>query len=188
MLFRETPIPGVRLIDLEKRSDSRGFFARVLCRQEMDFKGLTLDLQQINNSLSVASGVMRGMHYQLPPAAEVKIVRCIRGALLDVALDLRPDSPTFGKWFGAELSMENRTMMYIPKGCAHGFFTLQGNTEALYFVDSAYAPELERGVRYDDPRFGIAWPAAPGEVSLKDRSWPDFDPVWHGVELLAGLL
>ncbi len=187
MIFRETPIVGARLIDLEKRGDSRGFFARVFCRQEMAGQGLVADILQINTSLSVQKGTLRGMHYQLAPAAEVKIVRCIRGALYDVIVDLRPDSPSFGAWFGAELSAENRTMLYVPKGCAHGFLTLEENTEAFYLVDSAYAPDLERGLRYDDPRFAITWPAEPVEVSDKDRAWPDFDPQWHGVERLRGL-
>ncbi|OLN24914.1 dTDP-4-dehydrorhamnose 3,5-epimerase [Desulfovibrio sp. DV] len=187
MVFRETPVAGARLIDLEKRGDDRGFFARVFCRKEMANQGLVSDILQINTSLSVQKGTLRGMHYQLAPSAEVKIVRCIRGALFDVVLDLRPDSPSFCRWFGAELSAENRTMMYVPKGCAHGFLTLEENTEAFYLVDSAYAPDLERGVRYDDLQFGIVWPAAPAEVSQKDRSWPDFDPAWHGVEQLRGL-
>jgi len=187
MLFRETPVAGARLIDLEKRGDARGFFARVFCRKEMSDQGLVADILQINTSLSAQKGTLRGMHYQLAPSAEVKIVRCIRGALFDVVLDLRPDSPTFGKWFGAELSAENRTMMYVPKGCAHGFLTLEDDTEAFYLVDSAYAPDLERGVRFDDPRFGIVWPAEPVEVSEKDRNWPDFEPGWHGVERLRGL-
>jgi dTDP-4-dehydrorhamnose 3,5-epimerase len=188
MLFQPTPITGAYLIDLEKRGDDRGFFARVFCREEFASHNLSMDLLQINTSLSERKGTLRGMHYQLAPSAETKVVRCIRGALYDVILDLRPDSPTFGQWFGAELSAENRTMMYAPKGCAHGFITLAESTEAFYLVDSLYAPSLERGVRFDDPRFGITWPIAPTEVSEKDRGWPDFDPQWHGVETLRGLL
>lgn len=188
MLFTEAPVAGVYLIDLEKRGDDRGFFARVFCRNEFIAKGLSPDMVQINTSLSVQKGILRGMHYQLAPGAEVKVVRCIRGALYDVVLDLRPDSLTFGKSFGAELSAENRTMMYVPKGCAHGFITLAENTEAFYLVDNVYAPDLERGVRYNDPRFGIVWPATPTEISQKDQNWPDFDPQWHGVDALRGLL
>ena len=134
---------------------------------------------QVNNSLSAQKGTLRGMHYQLAPRAETKLVRCIRGALYDVILDLRPDSPTFGQSFGAELSAENRRMMYVPKGFAHGFITLADDAEAFYFVDESYAPEQERGVRWDDPRFGIAWPIAPAVLSDKDRGHRDFDPAWH---------
>jgi len=134
---------------------------------------------QVNNSLSAQKGTLRGMHYQLAPRAETKLVRCIRGALYDVILDLRPDSPTFGQSFGAELSAENRRMMVVPKGFAHGFITLADDTEAFYFVDEFYAPEQERGVRWDDPRFAISWPLAPVVLSDKDREHRDFDPAWH---------
>ena len=127
---------------------------------------------QVNNSLSARKGTLRGMHYQLAPKAETKVVRCIRGALYDVILDLRQGSPTFGQSFGAELSAENRRMMYVPKGFAHGFFTLTDDTEAFYFVDEFYAPERERGIRWDDPRFAIAWPAQPAVLSEKDRGLP----------------
>ncbi len=188
MRFTTTPVVGAHLIDLEKRGDERGFFARVFCRDEFKDHGLSADIVQINTSLSAQKGTLRGMHYQLAPSAETKVVRCIRGALFDVVLDLRPDSPSYGQWFGAELSAENRTMMYVPKGCAHGFLTLTDNTEAFYLVDNVYAPSLERGVRYDDPRFGIVWPDVPLEISQKDRGWPDFDPEWHGVDALRGLL
>jgi dTDP-4-dehydrorhamnose 3,5-epimerase len=119
------------------------------------------------------------MHYQLHPKAETKLVRCIGGALLDVILDLRPESPSFGKSFAAELSADNRRMMYVPKGFAHGFYTLAPNSEALYFVDEFYAPETERIVRYDDPKFAIAWPGKPKVISDKDRSARDFDPSYH---------
>jgi dTDP-4-dehydrorhamnose 3,5-epimerase len=159
MIFSETPLPGAYLIDLEKRGDARGFFARAFCRNEF-----------------AEHGTLRGLHYQLAPAAEVKLVRCLAGALYDVILDLRPDSPSFGRWFGAELSAENRRMMYVPRGFAHGFLTLSENCEALYLVSAFYAPELERGVRWNDPRFAIEWPAAPDFISDKDRDRPDFDP------------
>jgi dTDP-4-dehydrorhamnose 3,5-epimerase len=134
---------------------------------------------QVNNSLSAQKGTLRGMHYQLAPKAETKLVRCIRGALYDVILDLRPDSPTFGKSFGAELSAENRRMMYVPKGFGHGFVTLTDDTEAFYFVDEFYGPEQERGVRWNDPRFAISWPIEPVVISDKDRGHRDFDPAWH---------
>ena len=179
MIFTETPLKGAYLIDLERRGDDRGFFARAFCAREFAEHGLVDRFVQANNSLSARQGTLRGMHYQLAPRAETKMVRCIRGALYDVILDLRRDSPTFGQSFGAELSAENRRMMYVPRGFAHGFFTLTDDAEALYFVDEVYAPEYERGVRWDDPRFAIAWPGAPAVLSDKDRSWRDFDPAWH---------
>lgn len=174
MKFTETPIQGAWVIDLQKRGDERGFFARVFCENEFAEHGLTKHFVQVNNSLSAEPGTLRGMHYQLPPKAETKVVRCIRGALFDQILDLRQGSPSFGVAFGIELSAENRTMLYVPKGCAHGFLTLQPDTEAFYFVDEFYAPELERGVRYNDPRFHLQWPRDPANLSDKDRNWPDY--------------
>ena len=179
MIFTETPLPGVYLIDLEKRGDQRGFFARAFCKKEFAAKQLTTDFVQVNDSLSAQRGTLRGIHYQLAPKAETKLVRCIRGALHDVVLDLRKDSPTFGKSFGAELSAANRRMMYVPKGFAHGFITLADETEAFYFVDEFYAPDHERGLRWNDSRFDIRWPIAPVVLSDKDRDHRDFDPVWH---------
>ena len=174
MIYVETPLPGVYLIDLERRGDGRGFFARVFCEAEFAQRGLVTRFVQVNNSLSAERGTLRGMHYQLSPHAETKLVRCVRGVLYDVILDFREGSPTFGRWFGAELSAENRRMMYVPKGFAHGFITLTDDVETFYFTDEFYAPELERGVRWDDPRFGIEWPMAPVIISDKDREWPDF--------------
>lgn len=179
MIFTATPLAGAYLIDLEKRGDDRGFFARAFCQREFAQHGLVTNFVQVNNSLSAHKGTLRGMHYQLPPKAETKLVRCIRGALFDVILDLRRESPTFGQSFGAELSAEDRRMMYVPKGFAHGFITLSDDTEAFYFVDEFYAPETERGVRWDDPRFAITWPSPPVVLSDKDRQWRDFDPAWH---------
>jgi dTDP-4-dehydrorhamnose 3,5-epimerase len=179
MFFNPTPLGGVFLIELDKKADERGFFARTYCTQEFGQHGLTTHICQANCSLSRQKGTLRGMHYQLAPKAETKIVRCLQGALYDVVLDLRPDSPTFGESFGCELSAENRRMMYVPKGFAHGFITLMDNTEALYFVDEFYSPENERGVRYDDPKFQIKWPAQATVISEKDRAYPDFDPNWH---------
>ncbi|HEV2303715.1 MAG TPA: dTDP-4-dehydrorhamnose 3,5-epimerase [Stellaceae bacterium] len=179
MIFTETPVEGAYLIDLEKRGDERGFFARAFCKNEFAAYGLETEFVQINNSLSAAKGTLRGMHYQLAPAAEVKVVRCLAGALWDVVLDLRPQSPTYGRWFGAELSAQNRRMMYAPKGLAHGFVTLADDTEAFYLVSAFYAPELERGVRWSDPRFAIEWPLQPVVISDKDRDRADFDPATH---------
>jgi dTDP-4-dehydrorhamnose 3,5-epimerase len=179
MKFISTPIPGAFLIELEKRGDDRGFFARAFCEQEFAAQGLATKFVQVNNSLSAFRGTLRGLHYQLPPKAETKLVRCIRGSLWDVILDLREDSPTFGHSFAAELSAENRLMMYVPKGFAHGFITLENDTEAFYFADEFYAPAHERGVRWNDPRFAIEWPMAPEVISDKDRDQRDFDPAWH---------
>ncbi|WP_347337443.1 dTDP-4-dehydrorhamnose 3,5-epimerase [Bradyrhizobium jicamae] len=185
--FHPTPLHGAYTIELEKRGDDRGFFARFFCQKEFEAAGVPMSIVQINNSLSAKAGTLRGMHYQLAPAAEIKVVRCIRGALYDAIVDLRPDSPTFGKWFGVELTAENRTMIFVPQGFAHGLITLTDDTEAFYLVNAFYSPEHERGLRFDDPRFGIEWPRQPVEISDKDRSWPDFDPVFHGIESLRGL-
>jgi len=179
MIYHETPVQGAYLIDLEKRGDDRGFFARVFCEKEFGQRDLVTHFVQFNNSLSAERGTLRGMHYQLAPKSETKLVRCVRGALWDVVLDLRADSPTFGELFGAELSAENRRMMYVPKGCGHGFVTLSDATEAFYFADEFYAPDLERGVRWNDAKFGIEWPIEPKVLSDKDQKWPDFNPSFH---------
>ena len=178
MIFRETGVAGAWIIELEPRGDERGFFARAFCRREFLERGMNPEVVQCNLSLSAEVGTLRGMHFQLPPHEEAKLVRCTRGALWDVALDLRPDSASYLRWVGAELNAENRTMLYVPEGCAHGFQTLAPETEAFYQVSTSYAPEAERGVRWDDPAFRIGWPAAPARVvSEKDLSWPDYIPV-----------
>jgi len=179
MIFTPTPLAGAYLIDLEKKGDDRGFFARAFCENEFRQHDLVSHFCQVNNSLSAHKGTLRGMHYQLPPKAETKIVRCIRGALHDLILDLRNGSPTFGRSFGTELSAENRRMMYVPKGFAHGFLTIDDDTEAFYFVDEFYSPEHERCIRYNDPKFQLQWPAAPTIISDKDKTQSDFDPDWH---------
>jgi dTDP-4-dehydrorhamnose 3,5-epimerase len=187
MKFHPTPLKDAYTIELERRGDDRGFFARVFCENEFSQAKLTPKFVQVNNSLSAKKGTLRGLHYQLPPRSEVKVVRCVRGSLWDAIVDLRPDSPTFGKWFGAELSAENRLMMYVPQGFAHAILTLTDDTEAFYLVSEFYGPEQERGVRWNDPKFNIAWPIEPSEVSPKDAKWPDFDPAFHGTEQLRGL-
>jgi dTDP-4-dehydrorhamnose 3,5-epimerase len=187
MIIHDTPLSGAHLIELERRGDDRGFFARLFCEREFGNAGLETRFVQINNSLSAKKGTLRGLHYQLPPAAEVKVVRCVKGALFDLIADLRPDSPTFGKWYGAELSEDNRLMMYVPRGFAHAILTLTDGVEAFYLVSAFYGPEQERGIRYNDPKFQIEWPIEPVEISPKDRNWPDFDPAYHGLELLRGL-
>jgi dTDP-4-dehydrorhamnose 3,5-epimerase len=188
MKFRPTPLLGAYTIELEERGDDRGFFARLFCDREFQAAGIPTPVVQINNAFSAKAGTLRGMHYQLPPSAEIKVVRCIRGAVFDVIVDLRPDSPTFTNWFGAELTAENRLMMFVPRGFAHGILTLTDNSEMLYLVSAFYDPKQERGVRFDDPRFGIVWPRALVEISEKDRTWPDFDPGVHGIESLRGLI
>jgi dTDP-4-dehydrorhamnose 3,5-epimerase len=179
MIYEETPLAGAFLIDLEKRGDDRGFFARMFCEREFSEHGLIDRFVQANNSFSAERGTLRGLHYQLAPSSETKIVRCIGGALYDVILDLRTGSPTFGKAYGAELTSENRRMMYAPEGFAHGFLTLDDNTETIYLAAAAYDPERERGIRWNDPTFQIEWPFEPSVISEKDASYTDFDPAWH---------
>ena len=179
MKFTETPLKGAYVIDLEKRGDDRGFFARFFCEREYQQHGLNSQIVQINTSASRIKGTLRGMHYQLAPKAEDKIVRCLRGALFDAIIDLRPDSPTFLKHFTIELTAENRTMLYVPKGFAHGFITLEPDTEAFYLVTEFYAPDRERGLRYNDPKFGISWPLEPVVISDKDKNQLNFNPEIH---------
>lgn len=187
MKFEPTPLKDAFTIELERRGDDRGFFARAFCERELADHGLEQRFVQINNSLSGKRGTLRGLHYQLAPVAEVKIMRCIRGAVWDAIIDLRPDSPTFAQWFGAELSAQNRRMMYVPRGFAHAVLTLADDSELLYLVSEFYEPAQERGLRWNDPRFAIEWPVTPTEISDKDRSWPDFDPAFHGIEMLRGI-
>lgn len=187
MKFHKTSLEGAYLIELEKRGDERGFFARYFCQNEFADAALETNFPQINTSLTEKSGTLRGLHYQLPPAAEVKVVRAIRGALYDVIVDLRPQSPTYLKSFGAELNDENRLMMYVPRGFAHAFLTLRDNTEALYLVSAFYSPENERGIRWNDPAIKLDLPVAPVEISEKDRNWPDLNPEFHGFDLMRSL-
>lgn len=179
MTFTETPLSGAYIIELEKREDERGFFARQFCRREFAEHGLSADFVQVNNSLANTKGTLRGMHYQLPPAAETKIVRCIRGALLDIIIDLREKSPTFKQHTAFELTAGNRKIFYVPKGFAHGFITLTDDTEVFYFVDEFYAPQCERGIRWNDPTFSIDWPMTPTMLSDKDQNHPDFSAATH---------
>jgi len=175
MLFTPLKIPGSYVIELDKREDDRGFFARLFCEKEFAEHGLETRFMQGNNSLSLSKGTLRGMHYQQSPAEEVKLVRCVRGAVFDVLLDLRPDSPTYKAHFGVELSSDNRKMLYIPRGCAHGFYTLVGDSELVYLVSAPYSPEFEKGVRFDDPAFNIVWPSQPLVVSDRDMRHPDYE-------------
>lgn len=174
MQFHELRVRGAYLITPEAKGDERGFFSRMFCEKEFAAFGLESRFVQVNNSGSSKKGTLRGMHYQLAPAEEVKLVRCVKGKLWDVVLDLRRDSPTFGQWDSAELTAENRKMMYIPKGCAHGFITLEDNSEVIYLVSEFYSSSLERGVRWNDPRFNIQWPFHPTVLSERDRAHPDY--------------
>ena len=174
MKFIAQAIPDVQLIRLERREDERGFFARLWCEAEFRQQGLDARISQINTQVSKGAGTLRGMHYQKPPHAEVKTVRCVRGAIFDVAVDLRPDSPTFRRWVGATLTAENADMFYVPEGFAHGYLTLEPDTEVLYLTSVPYAPAAATGVRFEDPAFGIRWPREVAVVSAVDRSWPDF--------------
>ena len=185
MIFHKTTLEGAYVIELNRREDERGFFARTFCQQEFRQQELVTNIVQVNNSMAVHKGTLRGMHYQLPPKAETKIVRCIQGALHDIIIDLRSDSPTFGQHHGVTLTAENRQMFYVPKGFAHGFLTLEEQTEAFYFVDEFYSPDHERGIRWNDPTFSIQWPlkqiglSEPAVVSAKDNNHPDFNSATH---------
>jgi len=172
MTFEETSLEGVFVVGAEQHADDRGFFARIWCPQEFARHGLNPNLAQVSLSFNTHAGTLRGMHYQAAPHAEAKLVRVTAGAIWDVALDLRPDSQTFGRWFGIELSAENRRMLYLPEGCAHGFLTLAGFTEVEYYISSEYVPDAARGVRWNDPAFAIAWPRPVGILSERDRNWP----------------
>ena len=176
MFFVETKIAGAWIVDVERLGDGRGFFARAWGREEFAAKGITAELSQANLSFSQQAGTVRGMHFQRAPHEEMKAVRCVRGGIFDVVLDLRKGSPTFGQWEGVELTAENRRMLVVPEGCAHGFQTLEDDTEVFYLVSAAYAPESEGGVRWDDPAFGIAWPLPVIEISKKDAEHPDYLP------------
>jgi dTDP-4-dehydrorhamnose 3,5-epimerase len=175
MRFQETKIRGAWVIDLEPIEDARGFFARVWSQSELVDHGLETRVAQCNVSFNKRRGTLRGMHFQRAPHEEVKFIRCIRGTLYDVIIDLRPDSPTYKRWVAVELSGENRRALYVPVGVAHGFQTLQDDVEVFYMMSEFYTPVAEAGVRWDDPSFGIEWPLrSPTEISDKDASWPDF--------------
>lgn len=176
MIFTELDLPGAYVIDLEPHRDERGFFARTWCRREFWDHGLETRIAQCNLSYNRRRGTLRGMHYQAPPHGEAKLVRCVRGALLDVIVDLRPESDTYGSHEAVELSAENRRALYVPRGFAHGFQALEDDTEILYQMSEFHAPEHARGYRYDDPAFGIEWPVEPPVVKDRDLEWPAFDP------------
>lgn len=176
MIFETTPIEGVAIIELDKRSDDRGFFARSFCREEFTEHGLDPMVEQCNISYNYKAGTVRGMHYQLPPATESKLIRCLHGSIVDVIVDLRADSPTYLQHVMVELSAENRRSFYVPPMFGHGYQTLTDDAEVLYMVNQRYTPGSERGLRHDDPTLGIDWPMPVSVVSDKDASWPLLGP------------
>ncbi len=175
MIFTKTNLSGAYLIDLEKNEDERGFFARYFCKNEFERQGLESKWVQVNNSQSSIRGTLRGLHFQQSPHAEVKLIRCIKGAIWDVIVDIRMGSQTYGKWFSAELTAENRTMMYVPQGFAHGFISLVDNSEILYMVSEAHNPKFERTLRWNDKFHNIEWPTRPTVISDKDKNALDWD-------------
>jgi dTDP-4-dehydrorhamnose 3,5-epimerase len=176
MVFHETGIPGAFLIEPERLSDERGFFARTWCRREWEERGLNPNLAQCSVSFNLERGTLRGMHYQKAPFEEAKLVRCTAGTIYDVLVDLRPASPAFKQWFGAKLTASNRSMLYIPEGCAHGFQTLEDESEVFYQISQTYQPDAAAGVRWDDPAFGIHWPLSVTCISPRDQTYPAFEP------------
>lgn len=174
MIFAETKLKGAFIIQPEKLEDERGFFARTWCKRELEAHGLNPNLVQCNISFNKKRGTLRGMHHQVPPHEEAKLVRCTMGAIYDVIIDLRPNSLTFKQWISVELTAENRKMIYIPEGVSHGFMTLDDNTEVFYHMSEFYAPECARGVRWNDPAFDIVWSGDVTVISERDNQYPDF--------------
>jgi dTDP-4-dehydrorhamnose 3,5-epimerase len=174
MIFKETRLKGAYIIEIEPLEDERGFFARTWCQREFQAHGLNPRLVQCSISFNKKKGTLRGMHYQVAPYEEAKLVSCVRGAIYDVIIDLRPNSPTCSQWLAVELSSENNNMIYVPKGFAHGFQTLEDDTEVFYQISEFYHPEASRGVRWNDPAFRIVWPNDIIVISDKDRGYLDF--------------
>ena len=171
MIFTETELPGAFIIDLDRREDSRGFFARAFCQHEFAEHGLEPIIAQANVAFNYRKGTMRGMHFQFPPAAETKLVRCTRGAILDIIVDLRPESPSYLEHVSVELTADNRRAIYVPGRFAHGYQVLEDSTETSYQVGEFYTPGVEGGLMYDDPALGLTWPCPVTEISDKDRGW-----------------
>ena len=176
MIFTQTRLAGAYMVDLELRTDARGFFARSFCQREFAEHGLCEHYPQCNISYNRQRGTLRGMHFNRTPYEEVKLVRCQTGAIYDVIVDLRPGSKTLGQWLGVELTAQNRRMLYIPKGFAHGFLTLTDDAEIFYQMSDFYVPDAGIGIRYDDPGIGIQWPEEPELISDRDRNYPDWHP------------
>ncbi len=175
MIFKESKLKGVFEIDIEPHSDERGFFARTWCQEEFEDHGLDPKLVQCNVSFNTRKGTLRGMHYQEQPYAEAKVVRCTKGAVYDVVLDLRTESPTYRQWIAVVLTAEKRNMVYVPQGCAHGFMTLEDETEVFYQMSEFYSATAARGVRWNDPAFQIIWPGQVEVISARDQNYPDSD-------------
>jgi dTDP-4-dehydrorhamnose 3,5-epimerase len=175
MIFKKTDLKDAYLIELEKLGDERGFFARSYCKKEFQEQGINHTIVQSNISYNKFRHTLRGMHYQAEPHREAKLIRCTKGGIYDVIIDIRPDSPTFKQWIDIELNEENGRMLYVPEGFAHGFLTLKDNTEVMYEVSAFYAPGAERGIMYNDPVFDISWPAEAEVISEKDQQWPAFE-------------
>ena len=171
MKFTETKLKGAYIIDLELKQDYRGFFARTFCAKEFEAYNLKPTVAQCNLSFNYKEGTLRGMHYQIPPATETKLIRCIKGAIYDVIIDMRPDSPTYLEHIGVKLTAENRRALYVPEMFAHGYQALADETEVIYQVSEFYTPNRERGLHYDDPLLGIEWPMPVSEISEKDTNW-----------------
>jgi dTDP-4-dehydrorhamnose 3,5-epimerase len=176
MIYTKGPLPDTYIIAPDKKQDDRGFFARAFCEKEFAEHGLAPRMVQTNLSFNTEQGTLRGLHFQRAPHREAKLVRCTRGALYDVIVDIRPASPAYGEWMGVELSADTHRMLYVPEGFAHGFLTLEDDTEVTYQVSAFYTPGAEGGLRHDDPALAIDWPAAVRVISAKDRSWPAFQP------------
>jgi len=176
MRFHETPLQGAFVIDIEPRPDTRGFNARTWCARQFEQHGLVSHVMQTNLLYNRTRGTLRGLHFQDAPKAEAKVFRCVRGAVYDVIVDMRPRSATYRQWWSVCLTAASRQMLYVPPMFAQGFMTLEDDTELMYQTSELYSPEYEVGIRYDDPAFGITWPFAPVVISDKDRSWPDYAP------------
>jgi len=174
VIFHETALKGAFIIEIEKHEDNRGFFARGWCQKEFEEHGLVTRVVQANISYNKNRGTLRGMHHQAAPHEETKLIRCTKGALYDVIIDLRPGSATYKQWIGVELTAGNYKLLYVPENFAHGFQTLEDNTEAVYQVSQFYTPGAEQGIRWDDPTFNIKWPGEVEVISDKDANWPDF--------------
>jgi dTDP-4-dehydrorhamnose 3,5-epimerase len=175
MIFNPTPIEGAFLIDIEKLGDDRGFFGRAFCQNEFRDNGIPFVMAQANVGYSRHKGTLRGLHYQIAPHEEAKLVRCVRGAVFDVIIDLRKESGSYGQWFGTELTADTHRLFHLPKGTAHGYLSLEDDSEIMYLVSEFYAPGAEKGIRWDDPTFKIQWPLADNLIiSEKDQAWPDY--------------
>lgn len=182
MKFHAIELQGVYVIDLQPFRDERGFFSRIYCKKEFAEAGLVSEFVQINHSITTRKGTIRGMHYQVPPHAEVKVIRCVKGGVLDVVVDIRRNSPTFLKHFKIELTEENDRMLYIPRGFAHGFQTIEDDAALIYQHSDFYMPSAEQGIRYNDPLLEIDWPLTVNEISLKDRNHQFLSHDFEGIE------